>query len=91
MWQVALGLAVAGSGLGFLINAVSGAGGDDEASVQLLPEETKRYYIDSLKVLKEIRDGKGDSMTITMNRDVVGRATSQSQSESGTNLGRFNS
>ena len=84
-----LGLAVAGAGLGFLINAVSG-GGEGESSLPALPEETKQYYKDSLQVLGEIRNGLQQGSIIKMNRDVVGRSTSQSQSESGVNRAQFN-
>lgn len=84
-----LGLAVAGTGLGFLINAVSG-GGEGESSLPALPEETKQYYKDSLQVLGEIRNGLQQGSIIKMNRDVVGRSTSQSQSESGVNRAQFN-
>lgn len=86
---VLLGLAVAGAGLGFLINAVSG-GGEGESSLPALPEETKQYYKDSLEVLGNIRDGIKEGSIIKMDRDVVGRSTSQSQSESGMNRAQFN-
>ena len=86
---VLLGLAVAGAGLGFLINAVGG-GGESESSLPALPEETKQYYKDSLQVLGEIRNGLQQGSIIKMNRDVVGRSTSQSQSESGVNRAQFN-
>ena len=88
---VLLGLAVAGSGLGFLINAVSGAGGDDESSIQLLPEETKTYYRDSIALLKNIATGVNKGTTLKLDGEVLSKSTTQSQSESGTNLGRFNS
>jgi len=85
---VLLGLAVAGMGLGFLINAVGG--GESETSLPALPEETKQYYKDSLEVLSDIRKGINQGKTIKMNRDVVGGTVSQSQSESGVNRGQFN-
>ena len=85
---VLLGLAVAGMGLGFLINAVGG--GESETSLPALPEETKQYYKDSLEVLSDIRKGINQGSIIKMNRDVVGRSTSQSQSESGVNRAQFN-
>jgi hypothetical protein len=85
---VLLGLAVAGAGLGFLINAVGG--GESETSLPALPEETKQYYKDSLEVLSDIRKGINQGSIIKMNRDVVGGTVSQSQSESGVNRGQFN-
>jgi hypothetical protein len=85
---VLLGLAVAGAGLGFLINAVGG--GESETSLPALPEETKQYYKDSLEVLSDIRQGINQGSIIKMNRDVVGGTVSQSQSESGVNRGQFN-
>ena len=85
---VLLGLAVAGAGLGFLINAVGG--GESETSIPALPPETKKYYIDSLQLLTDIRDGTKTGSIIKIDRDVVGRSTSQSQSESGVNRAQFN-
>jgi len=85
---VLLGLAVAGMGLGFLINAVGG--GESETSLPALPEETKQYYKDSLEVLSDIKKAINQGKIITMNRDVVGRSTSQSQSESGVNRANYN-
>ena len=68
----------------------SSGGGEGESSLPALPEETKQYYKDSLQVLGEIRNGLQQGSIIKMNRDVVGRSTSQSQSESGVNRAQLN-